>query len=166
MQKSEAKKIVATLAANYAPQLAKLGIEQVRQMAEIYADMLQDLDYLVVKAAAESLMASSEFMPTIAAIRSAALAISEGAQRPGGDAWGDVLDAVSQFGIYRQPAFLDSVTARCVKQLGWEEICNSLNQAADRARFIELYDRLKSHERTEKLTGHLPAQARLRELRA
>lgn len=166
MQKSEAKKIVATLAANYAPQLARLGIEQVRQMAEICADMLQDLEFDVVKAAAERLMASSEFMPTIAAIRSAALSITDGPQRPGGDAWGDVLKAVSRFGIYRTPSFDDPVVARCVRQLGWTEVCNSTNRPADRARFIELYDQLKSHERVDKLTGHLPAQTRLRELRA
>jgi hypothetical protein len=60
-----------------------------------------------------------------------------------------VLAAVRKFGVYRQPSFCDPVVARAVQSLGWEEICNSENQAADRARFIELYDRLSRAQRRE-----------------
>ena len=52
--------------------------------------------------------------------------------------------------------FTDPVTAQCVASLRWRELCDSENQAADRARFVELYDKLaaqKSEGVTRKLVG-------------
>lgn len=166
MQKSEAKKLVSMLVVAYQSQLSRLGVEQLRQTAEIYADMLADLDFAVARAAVERLLATAKFLPTIAEIREAALEVTAGPRRHGGDAWRDVLEAVSRYGRNRLPSFDDAVTAACVRSLGWQEICNSENQVADRARFIELYDKLAREQRVERVAGGLPAQRALAAQRA
>ena len=119
------------------------------QTAQVYEEFLQDLDYDKANAAVRRLVTTARFMPAIAEIREACVESAHGQVRPGGDAWGDVLAAVRKFGIYRTPQFADPVVARAVQSLGWGEICNSENQAADRARFIELYDRLSKAQRRE-----------------
>ncbi len=164
MNQAEAKKLVAVL-------LGAFPQSRISQMTpEIYERMLADLDYPAANAAVERLLATAKFMPTIAEIRETALAIAVGEQKPGGSAWGGVLKAISAEGVYRVPGkdfvFSDPVTARCVAALGWENLCNSENQAADRARFIELYERLAVHERRKQLSEGLPAMQRYRSLQA
>lgn len=136
MTKTEAAKLVAVLIAAFPH--GKLT----PQTSAVYEDMLSDLDYATTNAAVRRLMATARFLPTIAEIRGAALEVTHGQARPGGDAWGDVLDAVSRFGSYRRPVFDDPVVDHAVAAFGWQNICLSENQQADRARFIELYDRL------------------------
>jgi hypothetical protein len=115
----------------------------------VYERMLADLDSSTAARAVDRLLSTSKFLPTIAEVRAACLELERGTQRPGGDAWGDVREAVHRFGIYRQPVFADPVVARCVESLGWTEICNSEHQASDRARFVELYDRLAGQAQRE-----------------
>lgn len=143
MTASEAAKLVAVLLAAFP------NARTTPQTSAAYEDMLSDLDYRAANAAVRRLVASCKFLPTIAEIRSACAELEHGTRRAGGEAWGDVLQAVSRFGYYRTPAFDDPVTARCVAALGWQNICLSENQAADRARFIEMYDQVSTTRRRE-----------------
>jgi Loader and inhibitor of phage G40P len=164
MTKLEAARLVACLFAAYPAASSNVN----NRTTEIFERMLGDLDYVVANAAVERLIATSRFMPTIAEIREACMDLSLGERRAGGEAWGSVLRAISGAGIYRKPGvdfvFNDPVVARCVAALGWEELCNSENQHADRARFIELYDKLAVSTRKEQNTGALPAAQRLKAL--
>lgn len=132
----------------------------------LYERLLADLDYTTTNAAIERLIATSKWPPTIAEIREAALALVDGETRPGGDAWGDVLRAIGRYGNERIPGyhfdFDDPVVAQCVAALQWRELCLSENQVADRARFIELYDRATATRRRSMLSESLPAVRRLR----
>ena len=151
MTRVEVAKLVAVLIAAFP--YAKIT----PSTSSAYEDMLADLDYARTNAAVKRILASAKFLPTIAEIREAVLEADRGPRRPGGDAWGEVLAAVHKFGVHRTPAFRDPLVAHCVRQLGWEEICNSENQAADRARFVELYDR---HALTERREQQVPADVR------
>lgn len=131
-----------------------------------YERMLLDLDAKAASAALEHLMATSKYMPTIAEIRAAVAEMQRGPVKAGGEAWGDVLRAIGRFGYYRLPQFDDPVTAKCVDAFGWTNLCLSENQEADRARFIQLYDRLAAQERTETVTGALPAVKAMRQMRS
>lgn len=132
----------------------------------LYERLLADLDYATTNAAIERLVATSKWPPTIAEIREAALALVVGELRPGGEAWGDVLHAIGTYGNARTPGvhfdFGDPIVAQCVTALKWRELCLSENQAADRARFIELYDRAAATQRRSMLSESLPAVRRLR----
>lgn len=164
MTRLEAAKLVGVLLAAFpSPQ-------NTTKTSEIYERMLSDLDYAVANAAVERLLATRERMPSIAEIRKACLDLSIGETRAGGEAWGDVVKAIGRYGVYRQPGkefhFQDPVAARCVAALGWGNLCNSESQIADRARFIELYDKLAVTARREANVSELPAAKRLHELQA
>lgn len=164
MTSTETKKLVAILIASFPA--AKVSLDTVT----VYERMLADLDYPAASAAVERLLATSKFLPTVAEIREAALTLYAGETRPGGEAWGDVLKAIRKYGYVRAPGidfhFDDPIIADCVRALNWTELCNSENQAADRARFIELYDKLAASARRSQLSESLPAMQRFRALQA
>jgi len=159
----EVNKLVSVLLAAFPSSKATLGTSM------SYESMLADLDYAVANAAIERLLATSKFLPTIAEIRDACLVLQTGDKMPGGQAWGLVLSAIKRFGSYRQPGvdfdFQDPLVLRCVLMLGWQELCQSENSVADRARFTELYEDLSDSYRVNTLAEGLPAQARLRAAR-
>ncbi|HEU4727652.1 MAG TPA: replicative helicase loader/inhibitor [Kofleriaceae bacterium] len=164
MNTLECKKLVAVLIAAFPA--SKFTPETVG----VYERMLADLDYAAAQAAVERLIATARFLPTVAEIRDAALTMHAGETRPGGDAWGDVLRAIGRYGYARTPGmdfqFADPVIAECVRAMNWRELCVSENQQADRARFIELYDKLAAQGRRKQLSESLPAAQRLRSLQA
>lgn len=133
-----------------------------------YARMLADLEYTPACAAVERVAATHRFptvLPAIAEIRDSYAELMRGPVRPGGDAWGDVRKLHSSFSVYDYPKerhVEDPIVWRCIQQLGWVELCNSENPTADRARFIELYDRLAKTERRDDVTRTLPVATRLR----
>lgn len=160
MKPGEAKRVVAFLLALCPAAKIHAAPDGVGTV-EVYQALLVDLPFQAAMAAVTAVAKTHRFptvLPSVAEIREATLTLTHGARRPGGDAWGDVLRAVRRFGAYRTPSFDDPLVARAVAALSWREICTSENQAADRARFVELYDQLAATARREILTG-LPAGA-------
>ncbi len=164
MTETECRKIVSVLLGAFA------NARITQDTVAIYERMIRDQDYAVANAAVERLLATSKFMPSIAEIREACLDLNLGERKAGGEAWGEVLRAVSRFGGYRVPGtdfvFSDAVVGRCVDALGWKNLCTSENQISDRARFVELYDKLAVGDRKQKNAGELPAHKRLEESRS
>lgn len=138
----------------------------VELQVSVWADLLGDLSYAACDRAVRSLAQTRNFAPSIAEIREYVLELERGPVRAGGEAWRDFLEAVGRYGAYRSPVFADPVVARCVTALGWQELCLSENQVADRARFIELYDRLARDQRREQQSPLLGAAREQRALRA
>lgn len=153
MTEPEAARIVAVICTAYPQQATKLDREQKLGMASTFALMLDDIPYDRANAALRVLIQTRTWMPSVADIRATVAELERGPVRPGGDAWGEVLAKVSRFGSYRTPgvdfAFTDDLVARCVQSLGWQNICLSENAVADRARFIELYDKFATEKRKE-----------------
>lgn len=170
MTEVEAQKLVTVIATVFSSQLSRMSDTQQADTQRIYRQFMADLDYAACNAAVANLIATAKFLPTIAEIRAATFDLAHGQRRAGGDAWGDVRHAIGQYGSYRMPGrdfqFDDPVTARAVSALGWRDLCLSESQVADRARFIELYDKLAGDARQSALTNTLPAMKRYRELHA
>ena len=137
MKKSEVAKLVSMLAASYPS--AKVG----KQTSEVYEDMLIDLDFDVAQRAVAKLIATSEWMPTIAKIREAC-ALIHGPTRTGAEAWQDALEQVRAVGWCGTPQFADPMVAQALRLFGsWRQFCSSPgDDAPGRARFIEYYDTL------------------------
>jgi hypothetical protein len=112
----------------------------------IYVRMLKDLPLEVVTLAVQQAMAESEFLPTIARIREKAVAFSRSEHVSALEAWGIVKKAMSETGFYRSPTFEDPIIAKAVDCIGWQTLCSSENQAADRAHFSKIYDSLVRRE--------------------
>jgi hypothetical protein len=168
MTETEAQRLVTVLVTAFPTVMTRLTAEQQRQTMTTYRQMLMDLDYVLANAALARLIGSTKFMPTVAEIRDTALSLSKTEQVAGGEAWGSVLKAIAREGAYRMPGtdfvFLDPVTAKCVAALGWQNLCLSDNPVAERARFIELYDKLAGRERLLQQTESLPAMQQFRAL--
>lgn len=153
MTKSEAAKLVAML-------LASFPNSQVSEKtAEVYEHMLSDLDFGLVQRAVARLVGTEDFLPSIAKIRRTATELQRGPVRPGGDAWGEVLEQTREVGYCGTPTFEDSIVEYIVGLWGWREICLA-EGPADRARFIELYDRLAKERRVDEVSG-VPLPRRL-----
>lgn len=163
MKPSEAAELVASIMAAYP------NAQTSNATSRVYESMLSDLDKDVANAAVAVLLQTSKFMPSVAEIRSTAVELENGGCAPGGEQWGVVLDCIHRYGAYRTPGvdfrFNDSVTAKCVRALGWQEICLSENHPADRARFIELYDKLAAQAQRERVSPVLGAAKQARELK-
>ncbi len=173
MTDSEVAKIVAVLMVSYPnarwipSRPGRNGEPDMPGTSTAYEHMLRDLDYETTNAAVERLLAiTPRFPPSVAEIREAVLALTVGETRPGGAAWGDVVKAIRRFGYMRSPGkdftFPDLLVAEAVSAMNWAELCSSENQVADRARFIELYDRLAATRRRSQLSESLPAVRELR----
>lgn len=155
MKPSEAAKAVGVLQAAYPS--ARWSNETV----QVYESLLVDLDFDLVTKAIARHICTSKFLPTIAEIRDAAADVALGPTRNGVDAWGDVGMAIRRVGSYGMPKFEDPIVAECVRIMGWRNLClGDSPEAADRARFCELYADLQKKQRVRDVTepGRLLAE--------
>ncbi len=153
MTSAECREVLKLLGAAYPNQRQRMSDDDVRAMAAVYTAGLADLELSRVRAAVERLVKSSKWIPTIAEIREAAVDVTHGACIPGGQAWGQCLGLIRRYGSHRYPgidfAVDDPLLHATIRAFGWLDLCQSINQPADRARFIELYDQLAKSERKE-----------------
>jgi len=139
----EALKVLSVLTAAYP------NVNIPEETAQIYVKFLLDLPYEAGKAAALSLIAESKYFPTIAELRQAALAVSGNDLPSPGEAWGEVVAQMKEAGIYRRPRFSHPVIEKAVQAIGWQELCLSENQIADRVHFMRIYESYAERARQE-----------------
>ena len=147
MTRSEVAELVAMLIAAY----PRAHINEAT--SRIYEADLIDLDADMAHRAVVKLRRSSKWFPTIAEIREAAHDIASPNQSTALEAWGKVCSAAERRGSHWSPRFRCAITQRCVEAMGWRYICRSGNDAADRARFVQLYDELGRRERLAKVVA-------------
>lgn len=107
--------------------------------------LLGDLDYKLCETALMELFSTHTYPPQIAEIRDKCAEYTTPHLKDQGEAWGEVLKAVSQYGYYRQEEALENMTPivrEAVKRLGFREICLDENQDAVRAHFFKIYSAL------------------------
>jgi hypothetical protein len=114
----------------------------------VFREMLGDIDPDLLEQAAKAYIATEKFFPSVSELRGKVTALIERAcETPSAtEAWGEVVDKMRtvgntvDFGGYQPDCFSSPIIARVVSYLGWNEICLSDNQVADRARFIQAYE--------------------------
>lgn len=128
---------------------------------DVWSASMADISADTARKVVQALIDTRTFMPSIAEIRSMASQASRGRVRSGAEAWPGVVSAMRQEGAYRTPGvefvFADPIAARCVQLMDWQTLCLSENTVADRARFIELYDKLATEVRAESASPALVA---------
>lgn len=113
---------------------------------KLWYRMLKDLDGKTVAAAVYKHISSCKFPPTIADIREQCAAIESGGEKNWLEGWGMVVRAIGRHGTYgRKEAMkklrdFDPLTADVVEKMGWQNLCESENQVADRANFRIAYE--------------------------
>ena len=69
-----------------------------------------------------------------------------------GEHWKAAVNAIHRFGRYREEEALDSMdpmTREVVKRLGYQDLCRSENQMADRANFRVVFEQVANNERNK-----------------
>lgn len=110
---------------------------------ELWYNQLNDIPFELAELTLNKWVAVNKWSPSIADIREQALQITQGEAKTWGDAWQEVLDAVHRYGTYGAVEAMetfDDVTKKCVKRLGFYNICVSENIAVERANFRQIYE--------------------------
>lgn len=137
-----------------------------KQSKEVWYTMLADLDYSACMIALKEHMSTCKFAPSISELRERCSNIISPPAKSWSDAWGEVMTAIRFFGMYREEDAmkqLDDITRKCVKRLGFQNLCTSENMTADRANFRMAYEQ---EQKAEKEIRQLPPalQQRKRDL--
>ncbi|RJQ10889.1 MAG: hypothetical protein C4551_01915 [Bacillota bacterium] len=128
---------------------------------EIYIRCLADLPYEAVQAAVLQHITSNKWFPTISELRELATGMLPGNQIPTAtEAWAEVKQAFAKVGYYGKPEWSHPALAKTVEAMGWQSLCMSENDIADRAHFIRLYEVYVKRLRDDQL--ELPEVTRLR----
>lgn len=153
--KAEIAKLVGTMATAYPnTQVSDATIE-------VYVSMLSDVPLDLLSASVQQCMAESDFLPSVAKIREKAIHLSTPIAPEPLEAWGVVLKEITHAGFYRSPHFDDPIIAKAVECIGWQTLCSSENQSADRAHFSKVYEGLV--RRAESDRRALPIARQIRE---
>lgn len=129
---------------------------------EMWLSMLQDIPLDMLQEAVYKHMATEEYPPSIAQLRKKALS-AEVDLKDWSEAWGLFGKSVSKFGLYRATEALnwireqDPLAANIIQRFGYQELCESDNQMADRAHFKTAY---MSEQEKEVEYAQLPPQYR------
>lgn len=148
MTQQEFLTIVATIKAAY----PNSNVMPDKNSMDVWYLMLQDLDYAVVQSATQEYIATNKFPPSIAELREKCSTYTDVPVKDWGDAWKDVCDAIRFKGYMREKEALESLdetTKKCVQRLGFQNLCHSENEMADRANFRMIYESLQKEKRYE-----------------
>lgn len=158
MNKQELKRLTTSIKVAY-PSFTAFDDMQTQAIAvEMWLRMLSDIDYSVAMLALEKHVATNKYPPTIADIRGYSLKVSSDNMIPtSSEAWGQVLTAIRNHGMYDGIGALESMhplVAGVVKRFGWKEICTSENIDVIRGQFAKQYESQASGAREyEQLAG-------------
>lgn len=113
---------------------------------QFYVEMLLDIPVELVSAAVELLIKTSNWLPTIAEIRSKAEEVHRQVngieEESWSKAWEDVCLAIKRHGMDNGLGYLDELTLATVRRVGWRNICMCDSRQLDilRAQFRDIYN--------------------------
>ena len=135
-----------------------------KQSINVWYTMLADLDYKACMIAIKEHMSTCRFAPSIAELRERCSNVTSVPVQSWSDAWEDVISAIRFCGMYREDEALqrmDAITRKCVKRLGFQNLCTSENITVDRANFRMIYEQeQKAQKELRQLSPALQEQKR------
>lgn len=152
---TEILKLIGVMAAGYP------NTQVSPETFKVYLSLLKDIPLDLLTASVQQCMAESEFLPTVAKIREKALTLSSPVAPEPLEAWGIVQKEIGRVGAYRSPIFADPIIAKAVDCIGWQTLCMSENQVADRAHFAKVYEGLLRQAENDRRM--LPAARQIQE---
>lgn len=130
----------------------------------MWYDELKDMDFMVAVTTLKKWTQTSDFCPSIAALRGTAVKVAHEDIGEWGDKYALVMKLVGSCGRdNKKVAYerMDPITQRTVERLGWRNICDSPveHQAVDRANFRDIYNEEKAKLEKEAQTSHTVSNA-------
>lgn len=123
------------------------------ESAQVWYQLLKDIDYERAKAAVVKHSLTSRWTPTIAELREQ-IADIQADISDWSDGWQEVLTAVRRFGYMNESEameWMSPMTREVTKRLGWKQICESGTDGltALRANFRMIYEQKQNDIKTE-----------------
>lgn len=121
---------------------------------ELWYQHLKDIPYKVASAALNKWVDTELWAPRISDIRRVAADIAFGKIKSWEDAWEDALNAVSDYGMYKEKQALESLdgfTLKTVKIIGYQTLCLSEKLSIERAAFRDIYNSMVEKEKADRL---------------
>lgn len=151
MKKKEVIKLLGIIAAAY-PNMKEVDEATVA----LWYECLKDVDVKPALVAVKKHILESIYPPSIADIRKQITEITMPKEQKidGATAWGEVVSAIKNYGIYREEEALASMsplTQRVVKYMSWQEICLSDNPGVVRGQFLKMYETIAEQEKRDML---------------
>ena len=155
VNKSQVAEMLASVAPLYANYKPPSDTHDRLALVNAWHMMIGHLALEVLQAAFRVAVGRSEFYPTPATVLEAAVELTTTPKRTGLEAWGDVKAAISAHGYYHGPdgssrfpgdewSFDDPLVRQVVKAMGWEYLCMSEDEMADRAHFQKAYETMRT----------------------
>jgi hypothetical protein len=173
--KAEVAQIYMVLGAAY-PNFGRDGDERMFELSlKVYQEILVDIPFDVLQAAAQQHIAQNKWFPAIAELRELAVDLMTTQHSTAAEAWGEVLSVMRRpslwpehgipfDGDYPLPIeamFKDKLAYKVAMAIGWRDLCASENTMADRAHFLKAYEAAAQRESRNNLA--LPAVKQLRD---
>lgn len=111
---------------------------------KVWYKFLNDLPCDLATACIERYIATNKYPPTIADIRQEVANMAVGG-KDWSESWKDVTRYISLYGMPNESKAyeaMDEYTREAVKRLGWQNLCLSQNQTADRANYRMVYEQI------------------------
>lgn len=133
----------ATIASTIKAAYPTANIMPDKKSKEVWYTLLLDLDYGVCQNALKEHISTCKFVPSISELRERCASMTAQPLIPWGEAWENVLRAIRFYGMYREDeamSSMDDTTQKCVKRIGFQNLCLSENIQTDRANFRMIYE--------------------------
>ena len=138
-------------------------------MLEVWHEMLQEYPYNQVAEASKNHIRSSKFPPTIHDIIDRIQEMEDIGKDDGLTAWARVTKAIRYYGYYREPEAMESLPEdirSVVQAMGYQTLCQSENEVADRAHFCKAYETQQKRNATMRRIGELMPEKQQERLRS
>ena len=113
---------------------------------------LKDIPFNIAQAGLRKWVSTNKWSPSIAEIREMATSISIGEIPDWGEAWKEVQLAIRRYGRYEAGKAIKSLsplTREAVERIGFNNLCISENESADRANFRMIYEQLAERKKKD-----------------
>lgn len=113
---------------------------------------LKDIPFNIAQAGLRKWVSSNKWSPSIAEIREMATSITLGEIPDWGEAWKEVQLAIRRYGRYEAKKGIESLsplTKQAVERIGFNNLCISENESADRANFRMIYEQLAERKKKD-----------------
>lgn len=166
MDKVSTTKAIAPL------QLAFKGALE-KDRLQFYVMMLSDIPPQILEVAVKKLIMTNKFLPSIAEIRETAYGIKgtiSGTAAPDeSEAWGEVIKVIRSVGYYGKPKFSHEAITVAVNNIGWQDICMTMNDGMNtlRSQFRRAYQLAAERQKDNRdnaVLGISPNNEKLKQL--
>ena len=143
------KKEFATFAMGMKTYYPRESLIPDNEAMELWYSALCDIQYGLAITFLQKWVMVEKWPPSIADIRAGCMQILEEPLPDWGEAWRATIKAISRYGHMREREALDSLpklTRETVERLGYQHLCMSENEIADRAQFRNVYEILLKRE--------------------